>query len=200
MPGRKVWTRERLSSADVNGYLMDQAVPRFASASVRDAQYPTPEEGAECYVGDSKQPQIYLGGAWRHRGVSPTLAVVGPWTEAAGQFGNADQLITSVSVPYPGYPFRLSVVAHGEIGAVATGTRWDMQVKATGGGASTYVLDRILAPAELTVFQRITSGIATVVHTGTCTVAIHAVRAYGTGLGNVTALNRAFTIVRHPAP
>lgn len=40
MPGRKVFTRETLSSADVQGYLQDQVVFRFASAAARDAAIP----------------------------------------------------------------------------------------------------------------------------------------------------------------
>lgn len=43
--GRKVFTRETLGSADVNGYLMDQVVMRFASAAARDAEIPAPTEG-----------------------------------------------------------------------------------------------------------------------------------------------------------
>lgn len=43
MSGRKVFTREVLSSADVNDLLMEQTVMRFASAAARGVQLPAPE-------------------------------------------------------------------------------------------------------------------------------------------------------------
>jgi hypothetical protein len=43
MSGRKVFTREVLSSADLNDLLMDQAVMRFATSSARAAAIPSPE-------------------------------------------------------------------------------------------------------------------------------------------------------------
>lgn len=46
MAGRKVFTREVLSSADVQGYLMDQEVPRFPSSAVRATQWAAPPANA----------------------------------------------------------------------------------------------------------------------------------------------------------
>lgn len=43
--GRKIFTRETLSSADMNGYLMDQVVMHFASAAARVAALAAPSEG-----------------------------------------------------------------------------------------------------------------------------------------------------------
>lgn len=43
MSGRKVFTREVLSSADVNDLLMEQTVMRFATSAARTAQIPSPE-------------------------------------------------------------------------------------------------------------------------------------------------------------
>lgn len=43
MSGRKVFTREVLSSADVNGLLMGQTVMRFPSSAVRGVDLPNPE-------------------------------------------------------------------------------------------------------------------------------------------------------------
>ncbi|GAA3193925.1 hypothetical protein ACFO1B_03860 [Dactylosporangium siamense] len=39
-----------LNAADVNGYLMSQTVPRFASTGARDAQLTAPETGQLCWV------------------------------------------------------------------------------------------------------------------------------------------------------
>jgi len=58
-----------LTSAQVNGYLMDQAIMRFASATVRDAAFggagePTLAEGMFCYLDDTNVLQSYTGSAW----------------------------------------------------------------------------------------------------------------------------------------
>lgn len=60
--GRKVFTRERLTVADVNGYLMDQVVPQFASAAARTTAWPTPAEGSLSYLQDVKRHDEYRGG------------------------------------------------------------------------------------------------------------------------------------------
>lgn len=50
---RKVWSAgEVLTAADVNNYLMDQEVIRFASVAERDAQWTNPPEGAMCITTD----------------------------------------------------------------------------------------------------------------------------------------------------
>lgn len=62
--GRKVWTRERLTSADVQAFLMDQALIRFPSAATRTADWPNPPEGALTYLEDVKRHDERRGGAW----------------------------------------------------------------------------------------------------------------------------------------
>ena len=62
---RKVWTRERLTSADVQALLMDQAVIRFASAATRTAEWPSPPDGALSYLEDAKRYDERRGGAWQ---------------------------------------------------------------------------------------------------------------------------------------
>jgi hypothetical protein len=63
--GRKVFTRETLTSGDVNGYLMDQTVMRFASASARSTAIPSPTEGMITWLDDSNRIDGYDGGAWQ---------------------------------------------------------------------------------------------------------------------------------------
>lgn len=64
MAGYKIWTfGEKLNSADVNGYLMGQAVPRFATAAARDAAITAPEEGGTCYL-TSVGHMVYNGTKW----------------------------------------------------------------------------------------------------------------------------------------
>lgn len=57
--GRKLFTRQTLASADVQNYLMDQAVMRFASAAARAAAIPGPTEGMVTYLDDAKAMFVY---------------------------------------------------------------------------------------------------------------------------------------------
>jgi hypothetical protein len=59
----------KLTAADVNGYLADQSIMRFASTAARDAAFggagePTLAEGMTCYLDDTNQIQSYTGSAW----------------------------------------------------------------------------------------------------------------------------------------
>jgi hypothetical protein len=63
--GRKVWAAgDVLAAADVNGYLMDQAVMVFASASARTAAIPTPSAGMTTFRTDGTVTEVYNGTAW----------------------------------------------------------------------------------------------------------------------------------------
>jgi hypothetical protein len=63
--GRKVWAAgDVLAAADVNGYLMDQAVMVFDDATARTAAIGTPTEGMMSYTKDDNAVQVYNGTAW----------------------------------------------------------------------------------------------------------------------------------------
>ena len=71
----------KLTSAQVNGYLMDQTIMRFASVAARDAAFggagePTLAEGMTCYLDDTNQIQSYNGSAWVGVAASSTVADV----------------------------------------------------------------------------------------------------------------------------
>jgi hypothetical protein len=58
-----------LTAAQVNTYLMDQSVMRFASEAARDAAFggagePTLAEGMLCYLSDSNNLLYYSGTSW----------------------------------------------------------------------------------------------------------------------------------------
>lgn len=76
MAGRKVFTREVLSSADVNGLLMDQTVMRFATSNARAAAIPAPEKNTVTALDTSKRLERYDGSAWRILSGVPTFATV----------------------------------------------------------------------------------------------------------------------------
>jgi hypothetical protein len=63
--GRQVFTAgEVLTAADVNGYLMDQAVMVFADATARTAAIAAPTEGMVTYLSDTNVLYLYDGSAW----------------------------------------------------------------------------------------------------------------------------------------
>lgn len=68
--GGKNWTfEEEATSIDINGYLADQVVMRFANSTARDAGFggagePTLAEGMICTLDDTNEVQRYSGSAW----------------------------------------------------------------------------------------------------------------------------------------
>ena len=63
--GRQVFTAgEGLTAADVNGYLMDQAVMVFANATARTAAIAAPTEGMVTYLSDTNALEYYDGSAF----------------------------------------------------------------------------------------------------------------------------------------
>lgn len=68
--GAKNWMfQEEVTSSDVNGYLADQVVMRFADASARDAAFggtaePVLAEGMVCTLDSTNEVQRYSGSAW----------------------------------------------------------------------------------------------------------------------------------------
>lgn len=55
---------EVLTATNVQGYLMDQAIPVFADATARDAAITSPSEGQHCFLSDTDALQFYTGSAW----------------------------------------------------------------------------------------------------------------------------------------
>jgi hypothetical protein len=68
--GAKLFTSGAvLTAAQVNTFLMDQAVMVFADAAARDAAFggvgePTLAEGMICYISDANSLLYYTGTAW----------------------------------------------------------------------------------------------------------------------------------------
>jgi hypothetical protein len=62
---RKVWSAgDVLAAADVNAYLMDQAVMVFASDAARSAAITVPTAGMTTYRTDGTVVEVYNGSAW----------------------------------------------------------------------------------------------------------------------------------------
>jgi hypothetical protein len=81
--GRKVFGSETLSSAEVQGYLMDQSVMVFTGTAQRAAELPAPAEGMVCVLTDTDQVQQRRNGAWIDLGAVPPVAVTLDGTKLA---------------------------------------------------------------------------------------------------------------------
>jgi hypothetical protein len=64
MGGYKFFTPDVLSAADVNEFLMQQSIMRFASSAVRANTLTAPVEGMITYLEDTNLLQVYDGSAW----------------------------------------------------------------------------------------------------------------------------------------
>jgi hypothetical protein len=91
--GAKLFTAfSKLTAAQVNGYLMDQSIMRFASTAARDAAFggagePTLAEGMTCYLDDTNVLQSYTGSAWvtiTSSASPPSLELISTITCSAG--------------------------------------------------------------------------------------------------------------------
>ena len=81
---------EVLTAADVNEYLMEQAVAVFANASARDSAISSPQNGQACFLLDSSTLQFYYSAAWNNfvgegdiTGVTAGTALSGGGTSGA---------------------------------------------------------------------------------------------------------------------
>lgn len=119
--GRKLWTRQTLSSADLQGYLQDQVVMRFANSAARQAQLPAPAEGMISTLDDTDDVQRHDGTSW------VSLIYPGPWQTPASQAR------ANYSVDYQPLRFRLtkrgrSVEISGMVVSGAAGTLFTLPV------------------------------------------------------------------------
>ena len=64
MPYKDFQVNEILTAADVNNFLMDQAIAVFADAAARDAAITSPTEGQHCFLSDTDALQYYTGSSW----------------------------------------------------------------------------------------------------------------------------------------
>jgi hypothetical protein len=63
--GKKTFVNgDVLPASELNGYLMEQSVMRFASAAARDTDIPSPTEGMMCYLDNVNWLMNYNGSSW----------------------------------------------------------------------------------------------------------------------------------------
>ena len=100
--GRKVFVaNEVLTAAEVNGYLMNQAVMVFADSSARTAAIGTPTEGMVAYLKDTNAVEKYTGAAWENvqaAGAGFTSSTATAYTVADSDAGNILQFTNAGTV------------------------------------------------------------------------------------------------------
>ena len=116
--GKKTFVAgEVLTASDVNSYLMDQAVMRFATASARSAALPTPSEGMMAYLDDTDQVEVYDGASWGQ--VSASIPGSVPHAQFATRIaptalgfdkGPSDSISVAATITFPAS--RFSVAPH----------------------------------------------------------------------------------------
>mgnify|MGYP007100060944 CR=1 FL=1 len=96
MVGRKEWAADDvLSAADLEGYLMDQAVTIWSNSSARNSGILAPIEGQISYLQDSNIFQAYSGSAWVDQGSlsgTPNFATTAGTATYATNAGTATRL------------------------------------------------------------------------------------------------------------
>lgn len=119
---------EVLTAAQVNDYLMDQAVMRFSGSAARAASITAPTEGMVTYLDDVNRLYIYDGAAWQEVGMEADD--LRNLISASGQLfvGLGNGSVTALPVGADG------TVLHADVTA-STGVAWKV-VEA--GGAAVY--------------------------------------------------------------
>jgi hypothetical protein len=87
---RKVFTAgEVLAAADVNSFLMNQAVMTFADSTARSSAIATPSEGMLVYLQDTNTYQTYNGAAWQslYNGSITTISTATTYTAVPANAG-----------------------------------------------------------------------------------------------------------------
>lgn len=117
--GYKVWSAgDVLAAADVNGYLMDQAVMVFDSSGARGSAIGTAAEGMVTYLKDTNALEYFDASTWRTVGLVTTVAgsvvafgataVSSAYTAVAG-LDNASIIVTGTAAVTVTVPDILSI-------------------------------------------------------------------------------------------
>ena len=150
--GAKLWTvGEVATAANINGYLQDQTVMKFASDAARDAAFggagePTLSEGMYAYTADTDTLWFYTGSAWEVATIKPSVI------DAKGDL--------------------LAGTAADTVGRLAVGTNGQMlTADSTASTGMKWMLPKVLQVVQATTSTIATSSSVTYADTGlTCTI------------------------------
>lgn len=127
--GRKIWTRERLTVADVQNYLMDQVVMRFASAAARGTAISAPSNrmvtALDSY-GLAPVLEMWTGAAHRKVAEPPAFNRWLPSIDTSAMTVNTKRgLFPSATITDPfgvGVPFFGLILTRADVRVVAAST------------------------------------------------------------------------------
>ena len=161
--GKKTWSPlDVLTAADVNGYLMDQSVMKFASAAARSSAIATASAGMVSFRSDGTVWEGYNGSAWGALVDTSTFitaastATLTNKTLSSPVFAGASlENATLVGTGFAGYTFDVTTngaVQYITASATASGT---VNIRSTSGVS----LNTLMATNQsLTVVLAITNG------------------------------------------
>lgn len=178
--GKKTFVQgDVLNASEVNGYLMEQAVMKFASATARTTAIPSPTEGMVSWLDDLNQLYIYDGSAW--------VAVIATATPGLGAWTPYSPSLTNITLgtggTSPCYFIQIGKTVHAR-GRLTLGT------SPTVTGAITITLP-VTASSLATFTGAVNMRAAGLDYPGmivpsTTTIVVHAIGAAGTYANRVT--------------
>lgn len=120
---QKAWAvSEEVLAADFNNYVQNQTVPAFASTTERDAQWPSPPNGAMCVV-TTGATTLYLriAGVWYPQYPGGKITTATRTTDAGPQGPEAVFLSTGTIAPAANRSLRIEAFARSIDSSVANG-------------------------------------------------------------------------------
>lgn len=115
--GKKTFASgEVLTASDVNGYLMDQAVMKFADSAARGSAIAAPSEGMVTYLDDTDQLEVYNGSLWRTVSNAYAMSAArGTWNPGPGLASIVDQAtVGALTITFPAGRFTQAPIVVGQ--------------------------------------------------------------------------------------
>lgn len=111
--GRKTFVAGNvLTATEVNEYLMDQAVMRFATASARSTALPTPSEGMVSYLDSTNVVEVYDGSSWNTISNTGLPYAMSATTASLGSLnqGPSDSISSAGTINWPSGRFSVKPI------------------------------------------------------------------------------------------
>lgn len=101
-----------LTASDVNTYLMDQTVMRFATASARSTALPTPSEGMMSYLDSTNAVEVYDGSSWTSINAAGLPYAFSATTASLGGLnqGPSDSISSAGTINWPAGRFSVKPI------------------------------------------------------------------------------------------